>query len=287
LLVAATYLRPVSYYLFPAFAMGLAFTAPSFGGLRWKAPVLLLAIAIPCLAAWQMRNWIETGYGGFSSIVEKNLYFYQSAEVTAELRRVSLDTVQEELGYPDEASYVAAHPEQMGWGQAEQLQFMRSYAVEILSRHPWLYLKSHFAGVGVVAFTPCAAEWLQLLRVYPKEAAMPRRILNEGLFGSVRYVLFEHPAMASWMVLLEVYLLVLYGLAIRGMCCGSGTRAGLTALAGVTLYFLLISGGAQAVGRYRLPVMPELCVLAAGGWTTLRGSQRRNLGNPQSDWSVG
>jgi hypothetical protein len=29
-------------------------------------------------------------------------------------------------------------------------------------------------------------------------------------------------------------------------------------------YFLGISGGAQAVARYRLPVMPELCLLAAG-----------------------
>jgi len=272
-LVPATFVRPVSYYLFPALALGLVFTAPRFGGLRWKAPVLLLVIAIPSLAAWQVRNWIETGYGGFSSIVEKNLYFFQSAEVTAETRQVSLGTVQKGLGYPDEASYLAAHPEQRTWGQAARLRFMRSYAMEILSRHPWLYLRSHLAGVGVVAFTPCAAEWLQLLGVYPKEPAMPRRILNEGLLGSARYVLLEHPAMAAWMVLLEVYLLVLYGLAIRGLFAGGGSKKMLLTLAGVALYFLLISGGAQAVGRYRLPVMGELCVLAAGGLVTLCRTQ--------------
>jgi hypothetical protein len=102
---------------------------------------------------------------------------------------------------------------------------------------------------------------------------MPRRILNEGLFGSVRYVLFEHPAMASWMVLLEVYLLVLYGLAIRGLFAGGGSKKMLLTLAGVALYFLLISGGAQAVGRYRLPVMGELWVLAAGGLVTLCRTQ--------------
>jgi hypothetical protein len=272
LLVAATYVRPVSYYLFPALALGLAFAGPKFGGLRWKAPVLLMAIAIPCLAAWQMRNWIETGYGGFSSIVETNLYFFQSAEVTAQSRHISLVAVQKELGYSSEASYVAAHPEQRNWGEAERLRYMRSYATDIISRHPWIYLESHFEGVGVVAFTPCAAEWLQLLGVYPKEASMPRRILNEGLFGSAEYVALAHPAMAVWMVLLELYLLVLYGLAIWGLFADGGSKAMLMTLAGVALYFLLISGGAQAVGRYRLPVMGLLCVLAAGGWATLGGS---------------
>jgi 4-amino-4-deoxy-L-arabinose transferase-like glycosyltransferase len=32
----------------------------------------------------------------------------------------------------------------------------------------------------------------------------------------------------------------------------------------IAVYFLLLSGGAQAVGRYRMPIMPLLCILAAG-----------------------
>jgi hypothetical protein len=72
---------------------------------------------------------------------------------------------------------------------------------------------------------------------------------------------------AITMALLEGFLLFLYVSAIRG-CLGSDSfRPALLTIAGVALYFLLISGGAQAVGRYRLPVMPELCILAAGGLT--------------------
>ena len=74
-LASATYVRPVSYYLGFALAVALAVTADKGRGLWWKAPAVLLMSVLPLLAVWQVRNWIETGYSGFSSIVEKNLYF--------------------------------------------------------------------------------------------------------------------------------------------------------------------------------------------------------------------
>jgi 4-amino-4-deoxy-L-arabinose transferase-like glycosyltransferase len=155
LLAAATYVRPVTYYLAFPLAIGIALTAPRLPGYRWKAPAVLLISVLPWLAAWQVRNWLETGYSGFSSIVEKNLYFYQSAEVSAELQHISLGTEQQNLGYLDEVNYIAIHPEQREWSQAQRLHFMRAESMKILSAHRALYLKTHIAGVGVVAFTPC------------------------------------------------------------------------------------------------------------------------------------
>ena len=90
-LAAATFVRPVSYYLPAALALGLFVVLarvpglppqrqrPVAGdpGLRWKAPAVLLLSVLPWIAAWQLRNQIETGFGGFSSIVARNLYFYQ------------------------------------------------------------------------------------------------------------------------------------------------------------------------------------------------------------------
>jgi hypothetical protein len=120
-------------------------------------------------------------------------------------------------------------------------------------------------GVGVVAFTPCAAEFLQLLNAYPSSASMPHRVLNEGVAKSALRIFIAHPGVSIIMALFEAFLLALYGLAIRGYLTADRRNPAVITLVGIAIYFVLISGGAQAVGRYRAPVMPLLCVLAAGG----------------------
>ena len=262
-LAAATFVRPVSYYLPAALALGLFVVLARVPGLRWKAPAVLLLSVLPWLAAWQARNHVETGFGGFSSIVARNLYFYQAAEVEARVQHRPFIEVQSGLGYADEQSYQARHPEQAGWDQARRVAFMRSEAERVLRAHPGTALKVQLEGAAVVAFTPCAAELLRLLGVYPQDG--PKRVVNEGPLRSALRLAQAHPWAAALMAALEVVLLGLYLLAARGALSGCARREVLWLLLGVSLYFLAVSGGAQAVGRYRLPVMPVVCLLAAAG----------------------
>jgi hypothetical protein len=275
LLAAATFVRPVSYYLGFLLAAGLAITAPKMS-LRWKAPAVLLLCFIPWLAAWQIRNAVETGYNGFSSIVEKNLYFFQSAEVTAETQDISIESEQKILGYPDDSDYLAHHPEQVNWTRAERLHYMRTQSTQILANHPALYLRTHIKGVAVVAFSPCATEWLQLLGAYPNPESMPRRILNEGVVRSIWRVVLAHPGVMLLMAVFEALLLILYALAMRGFLQPSFNKLAASTLLAIALYFLFISGGAQAIGRYRLPIMPILCLFAAIGLPVPRAKEMRN-----------
>ncbi len=262
-LAAATFVRPVSYYLPAALAVGLFAVLARVPGLRWKAPAALLLATLPWLAIWQMRNRVETGFGGFSSIVARNLYFYQAAEVLARVERRPFIDVQRGFGYPDEPAYLARHPEQAGWDQARRVAFMGAEAKRILRAHPGVYLKMHLEGSAVVAFTPCAADLLRLLGAYPQDG--PRRVVNEGPLRAARSLVRTHPCTAVAMAALEAGLLGLYLLAVRGMLCGGARREALWLLLGTMLYFLAVSGGAQAVGRYRLPVMPIVCIFAAAG----------------------
>jgi hypothetical protein len=262
-LAAATFVRPVSYYLQTALALGLFVVLARVPGFRWKAPAVLLLSALPWLAAWQLRNQIETGFGGFSSIVARNLYFYQAAEVEARAQHRPFIEVQSGLGYPDEQSYRMRHPEQTGWNQARRVDFMRSEAARVLRADPGTSLKVQLEGSVVVAFTPCAAELLRLLGVYPADG--PQRVLNQGPLRSAIRLEQAHPGPAVLMATLEVVLLGLYLLAARGAHSGCARREVMWLLLGVSLYFLAVSGGAQAVGRYRLPVMPIVCIFAAAG----------------------
>lgn len=132
-------------------------------------------------------------------------------------------------------------------------------------------------------FTPCATELLQMLDAYPTGDVMPRRILNEGVIASVGHIILDHPAVAATMALLEGFLLLLYMFAVRGFMNAERFSSLTLTLIGIAIYFLLISGGAQAVGRYRLPAMPELCILAAGGLATFRRKKMRGYCSPADE----
>jgi hypothetical protein len=124
-LAAATLVRPVTYYLPVVLSLGLFLVLARVRGLRWKAPAVLLISVLPWLAAWQIRNWVEANYGGFSSVREVNLYFFDASEVTARVEHRELIDVRTELGYLPFANdsgqdylfqpYLALHPQQAGW----------------------------------------------------------------------------------------------------------------------------------------------------------------------------
>ncbi|MGH9600669.1 MAG: hypothetical protein ACRD27_12455 [Terracidiphilus sp.] len=269
-LAAAIFVRPVGYYLPFALALGLLVALVRVPGLRWKAPAVLLLTTLPWLAAWQARNWAETGFGGFSSIVARNLYFYQAAEVAARAEHRPLSAVQSEFGYAGEQSYIARHPEQAEWSAARRTKFMASEAARIVAAHPGVALRMYVEGAAVVAFTPCAAELLRLTRAWPRD--WPARAVDRGPVRSALRIAREHPGIAAVMGVLEAILLLLYLLAARGVLRMGARGAQLWLLVGVALYFIAVSGGAQAVGRYRLPAMPEVCILAAAGVGPRRGA---------------
>jgi len=95
----AAFVRPAAYYLPVALALGLLAVLMRRPGLRWKAPALLLICSLPWLIAWQVRNKVETGYGGFSSARELNLYFTNAVEITARVEHRNYFDVHQEFGY--------------------------------------------------------------------------------------------------------------------------------------------------------------------------------------------
>jgi hypothetical protein len=297
-LAAATYVRPVTYYLPVALAVGLFFAlmrVPGFPpqrqrpvaggpGLRWKAPAVILISVLPWLAAWQVRNRMETGYSGFCSISEKSLYFVTAAEVTARVEHRKFNDVDDEFGYyqgydgAQQAylywTYLARHREQIGWSQGQRLAFMHSEAAGIIRAHFGVYLYSFFQALVKTAFNPSAGYFDRLL--YPEGyrpapfAAEDKDPIDWGIVLARTYPWIAAEKVAFLAVLLGLYLFAARGvyLAVRGIFDGNMHSACLWLLLGTSLYFLAVSavlGGVCADARYRLPVMPVVCIFAAAG----------------------
>jgi hypothetical protein len=263
-LAAATFVRPVTYYLPVAMAAGLIVVLAPVRGLRWKAPAVLLLSVLPWLAAWQIRNRVETGFAGFSSIQTQNLYFFSAAEVTSRVEDRLLADVQNDLGYNDDQLFLLRHPQAAEWNQAQRLEFMSTEAKGILRAHPWLFLRTHLAGSIRTALNPGAAVLLDVIRVPVDDQAFTRE-REQGPLRAALWMSRNHPWQILVMAALGTLLLGLYAFAALGSIRRAAPTVCVWLLLGVSIYFFAVSGGAVAAARLRLPVMPIVCVLAAAG----------------------
>jgi len=279
-LAAATFVRPISYYLPVALALGLFIALAREKGLRWKAPAVLLISVMPWLAAWQIRNWVETGYGGFSSVSEKNLYFGVATGVTAQVERRTFDirTGLGNLGYfenPDHPgqfdpspAYFARHPEQTEWSQGQEATFMRSEAFRVIRGHPGVYLRLCFNSLLRTVFEPGAGVLEHLL--HPNSPV--HRIgfnADNGLARQAILLAETYPWIAAEKAFFGFMLMTLYVFAVRGVFRSSVHNSCLWLLLETSFYFLAVAAaGAGPLGeaRFRLPVMPAVCLLAAAGF---------------------
>lgn len=267
-LAAMAYVRPVAYWLvvpivclLPMWTRTLSAEgkqAQKRTGDRWKAVVAFALVFLALVAPWQMRNLRAANYAGFSSIADKNLYFYEAGEVLAEQRHESLEAWQASVGKDDHARWAMLHPEQLLWTETQHDQWLRREGLQVLRQHPWIFLRTYVAGEIRLLLSPGASELFRLIG-----------LRSSGMDGPMR----KPWTLPQWMMagFMEAFLLLLYIFAGRALLAQrlrkerrEGRKA-LWLLAAIALYFLAVSGGGQAISRLRLPVMPILCIFAGEG----------------------
>lgn len=272
-LAAAIFVRPIAYYLPIALAIGLAVALRRVPVLRWKAPAVFLLCSVPWLAAWQIRNYVETGFGGFSSVQIQNLYYFNAGQITARLEHRPLAQVESDLGYDSDAVLLTRHPDAASWTRVQRLAFMRSDALAVIAANPYLFLRTHLDGVMRTAFNPGASALLGLFGA-PVDSRVLNGELDVGPFRAAWQVMHRFPAQAAVMALLALILTAFYLLALRGLLLRRLPAVFLALLLGVAFYFVLLSGGAAGSARLRLPCMPIVCILAAAGAVRPAASRR-------------
>jgi len=257
-LSAAVYVRPIAYWL--PLVMAIVLVAARRREKRGKSVIgafAFLGICAVFIGSWQVRNFRETGYRGFSGIGEQALYFYDAAAVEAAVCGEPYYTVQKRMGY-NNASLDASN--------AEGLERIAAEAKRIILAHPVVFATLYVKGIVRTMFDPAAIDYLKFLGCYREGSGLLGKIVDRGILDAMFELSRTRPALFWTNLILGLLLSVYFAGALLSFA-GARTRAvPLAAVAIVALYFVILSGGPNALGRFRHPVMPLICILAGCGF---------------------
>ena len=225
LMAIATFVRPVSYYLPTILAALLVAHGLWRSDGRVRAAgcaAMFWVVSMAPLAAWQVRNYVQTGYSGFAAIADFNLYFFHGASVLATERGQPMETVQTEMGISSRDRFERLHPELPPGDQAARFHYMHAEGVRLILQHPWNFAKTYLRGVAILLFNPGASQVLDSLHSYPTDR--PARPVNLSLLGIARQMRATAPR------LFYCNLFLLAGLAIGHLTAALGLASQLRRL---------------------------------------------------------
>ena len=267
-LVCTVYVRPASYY-FPIFAATFLVVFPQ--QVAWKLRIqraaVFLGLCVVLIGAWRVRNYLETGYFGFSSIADTNLYYFNAGEVLAQKQHIPFNDELGLLHWQDMAGYLSVHPEQRGWTQAQIFQYQKRTALHVIFANKYLYAKDHLMGMLVVLLHPCITDYMWFFGQSPLSTAtaIAWNPSNPARWMLLRSILRAHVFVVLFSVLLVLVLLLYYGFALVGILrCQPRSRSFLLLFL-TSFYFVFVAGGAAGMARYRYPVLPMICIFAGCG----------------------
>jgi hypothetical protein len=225
-------------------------------------------VAILC-GAWQIRNGMQTGFWGFSTLTARAVYVAAGGGVTAARDGRSFGDVREER-LQHAAIRTSREPLHVG-------DMYRRGLSDVLAS-PGIAVAVHLKGMLLTLFDPASLDYLRLFGAYP-ETSPVTRFGGQGLAATVATIAREYPAVVWCSLLLEAILLAYLALAARGVWRALRHRVANLPEARVLLliaaYFLVLSGGIFGTARFRLPIMPVVILL--GGYAL---ATRQSAGNP-------
>jgi 4-amino-4-deoxy-L-arabinose transferase-like glycosyltransferase len=264
ILSASVYVRPVSYYLPIVITVVLLVWSLKRRKTLFVTQALgFLICSFLIIGLWQLRNYRETGYSGFSSVADYDLYCHHAASVLAIHEGIPYSKMQHSLGCPDKNIYLQRHPEQSQWDRGKIYRSMASEGMRIILGEPATYFLIHVKGMLRTLLDPGVSEYLILFKRYSWYGGLLDQILDRGLFVTIKDFANTMPFFfISMMIITGFYLIAsLIALFHRDFPYDTATIVIFFILA----YYLVVSGGPVGYHRFRLPIIPLISVFSGYG----------------------
>jgi hypothetical protein len=209
-----------------------------------------------CVGSWQVRNYVITGSTEFSQAKNQYLFVAKAAAIIAARDNISLEEAQQRLA---EAHSSATAPFLREASPTQVYESQGRYAWSVMAAHPLLFLWTTMKGAGANLLGPSNLSHLFGLDNVALRTSLVKRELSRH--SPAQWTL----ALSSWSYSLGFLMILYMGIMVFWRCQGLKS-AGAVLLALTAMYIILVSSGPEAYSRFRAPIMPLLCILAAEGF---------------------
>ncbi len=267
---ATVYVQAIAYFLPIWIGLFLASVAiKRRSGTRFLHALIFLMISMCLIGIWQIRNRVETGYSGFSTVFDKSLYYAQAASVMAKLEGKT--DFRELWNLLDRK--VNEHSARF----QDRFEYMRQEGARLTLAHPVIYTQIHIQGI---VRTLCGAEahtYIRLLRMFHGTEDEWQELISGDLVDAIRHHSdkLTHAAIiiiaCLGLIVMMVYVFASVALLSKNLLYTTPVVCSLSVVA----YWLAITGGPHGYGRYRHAVMPIICALAGYGLHLILGRFRQ------------
>jgi hypothetical protein len=285
-LVAATYVRPTTFYFAAVPALLLGITALRDPERRRTAGRGAVAVVVPCvvlLGAWNVRNRVEVGSWRFSAIEAVNAYWYRAADVVAERDGTGFQAARIELTEDLDRALAQDRGRGPGREEPDHEDYASGQLPPTWEDHQGTYYdRAHRAGLDELRSEPVLAARQVADGVYSQ-------LVQSGWVAAFNYLTGDDPpapVRATGLAMVwTVEALAVLGMvtALRRTRTEPGQRMAHALTIALLAYMLVASAGPEAAdgARFRVPVWPIWCVYAAIGATIVAGRWQRRHGSAE------
>jgi 4-amino-4-deoxy-L-arabinose transferase-like glycosyltransferase len=250
-LCAAIYVKPIAWPLVLIAPLVAVWFKP-------KRALILFVTCVALLAPWHIRNYVTSGYPGFSSLIDRSIYITAGGSVAARQQGVAFTEMRRQLIARDDARA----------GDSSRYAEMRRDGVSRIASDPIGWAKTHAFGMFRTLFEPGVTEYARTFGLYTANGGLAAMV--DGGFAAFAHA---HPILIAVSIVWAIVLLPLVLLPIIGaMRVPPQSRLAFGLFALITLYLVAAGGGVPGYHRFRVPAVPFLVLMSAFAYTARRCS---------------
>jgi hypothetical protein len=223
-----------------------------------RSVLTLFVTCVALLAPWHIRNYVTTGYAGFSNLIDRSIYITAGGSVAARQEGVAFAEMRRQLIARDDARA----------GESSRYAQMRHEGVSRIASDPFGWAKTHAFGMFRTLFEPGVTEYARTFGLYTANGGLSA-VVDGGFAGFAH----AHPVLVGVSIVWAIVLLPFVLLPIVGaMRVPPESRLAFALFALITIYLVVAGGGVPGYHRFRVPAVPFLVLMSAFVYTPRRCS---------------
>ena len=262
-MAVATLCRPITQYLPVLVAILIVF---GLRQLAWRqrffAAATYLIVFIVTLGPWIARNYYLCGIPAVSTIESYSMLGYNAATVEAYLSRGSEEAARRKLQDQVNAQMAASG---LADNDINRSRVQNQLAHQIIFGYPAIFLYMHLKG-DLNSLLPDATGTMEILGLTVGGKGTLSVLNQQGVVAAVEHY-FGGSMWLLWLFSPLILLLVLnyFFFLVGAVVLASKKEWFVFWVLLIPIMYLLLLPGAASMARFRVPVMPYLCVIAGFG----------------------